>query len=44
MHPLGDEMAAALEDHASVGREMQTNVRAIELLLDDQRRVGQEPI
>src|SRR5579863_2740275 len=37
VHSLGDEMAPALQSHFAVVREMNSNIRPVDLLLDDQR-------
>ena len=37
VHPLGDQVAPALEGHLAVGGEMDADVGAVDLLLDDQR-------
>ena len=42
VHALGDQVPPALEDHLPVGGEVDADVRAIELLLDDERGVGEE--
>jgi hypothetical protein len=42
VHALGDQVPPALERHLAVAVELDTNVRAVELLLDDERGVGEE--
>jgi hypothetical protein len=40
VHSLRNQMASALENQLSVRTEVDADVRAVDLLLDDQRRVG----
>ena len=42
VHSLGDEMSPALEDHLPSRREVNADVRAVDLLFDDQRLIGNE--
>src|SRR5690606_6262816 len=42
VHPLGDEMTPALQNHITGLREVDTDVRAVDLLFNDQRLVGKE--
>src|SRR5207244_7103168 len=42
VHALGDFVAAALQHHPSARGEVNPDVRAVELLLNDERRVGDE--
>ena len=44
MHALGDQVPPALEHHLPRRREVDADVRAVELLLDDQRLVGDEAV
>ena len=42
VHPFGDEVAPALQGHLTGVREVDANVRAVNLLLSDQRLVSDE--
>jgi hypothetical protein len=42
MHAFGDQMPPTLENHDALIPEMDTDVRTVELLLDDQGLVGEE--
>lgn len=44
MHSFRDQVAAALQNHLPRSGEMQANVRAVQLLFDDERWIGEEPI
>ncbi len=42
VHTLGDQMASTLQNHLAVVREMNPDVCAVDLLLNDQRLIGDE--
>src|SRR5690349_3757719 len=42
MHPFGDEVPAALQNHFSSGGQMDADVRTVDLFFDDERFVGDE--
>jgi len=42
MHPLGDDVSPALQNHLAAGREVNADVRAVDLLFDDQRGSAEE--
>jgi hypothetical protein len=42
VHPGGDFMSSALEHNAACGRKVDADVRAVQLLLDDERGISDE--
>jgi len=42
VHPGGDLVTPALKHHAACGRKVDADVRAVQLLLDDERGIADE--